>query len=161
MLSGKEGCQNSEDYNAESGDASVSDEILRINSVVTVQDLTDDEMLMIFTFLSIEERKTIALICKRWKQLVYSPCFWADVKVFMPLHCSEKEFKSLGERNIKSVTCDRGTEEEVSLLFDCLPDLSSVTFDELDRIADYEKFLPKQLSKLKHLKVWDLSTVEK
>ena len=103
----------------------------------------------VFSFLGVSDKQTVAQVCRLWRDIVYLPSLWKEVTVVVPLKCSEVLVKSLEKRKIRRLYCPRATDEDLSLLFSHLTEISHVDLEGCPKVS--ETFLKRELPKLEHL----------
>ena len=104
----------------------------------------------IFTLLKTEEKKTVALVCQKWKHIVYSSSLWKDTVVVLPFECSTELLEGLKARKIRRVSCPRGTKDSISTLFSYLPNLISLGLGGFPHVGEF--ILKRELSSLTELR---------
>ena len=111
--------------------------------------LIPDIAALVFSFLDVSEKQTAAQVCHLWRRVSYLPSLWRGVTVVLPLDCSEDLVKSLSKRKRTRVNCSRANNDDLSILFSNLPEITHLNLGGCPQVS--EVFLKEEIPKLHEL----------
>lgn len=111
-------------------------------------------LLHIFSFLKTKDKQNVAQVCKYSKNIVYHPCLWRNVCVVVYHDLSECLVMSLQQRKITRFMCYGPTDEDLSLLFRTIPNITDIWIRQSQQVSQefFQKSLPT-LNKLTSLRI--------
>ncbi|KXJ11791.1 F-box/LRR-repeat protein 7, partial [Exaiptasia diaphana] len=126
-----------------------------------IDQIDANSLVHVLSFLSIKDKQNSAQVCKYWKDLASLPCLWKSVTVVVPHSPSYWFIASMRRRKITRFVCRGSTLDELELVINNIPDITSLKIDQSRHIN--EEFLRRNvihLDKLAHLNITNCSQVD-